>query len=88
MKSLLNNMAEDGLMVIPPAEVSRLFDAMELSNPYSFLEALQARFLNTELAPQRLATLSDFLKTRSPLEEMDIRKAIRLIMCTPEYQLT
>jgi hypothetical protein len=40
------------------------------------------------LQPPRLASLSDFLKSRSPLEETDIRKAIRLIMCTPEYQLT
>jgi hypothetical protein len=54
----------------------------------SFLAALQARFLNAELKPQRLASFNEFLKSRSPLEEADIRKAIRLIMCTPEYQLT
>ncbi len=61
---------------------------MDLSNPDSFLDALQARFLNAQLAPKRLDSLTEFLKSRSPIEEMDIRKAIRLVMCTPEYQLT
>jgi hypothetical protein len=61
---------------------------MDRSNPIEFLEALQARFLNADLNPLRKATMADFLKSRSPLEEADIRKAIRLIMCTPEYQLT
>jgi len=88
MKSVMNSMAEDGLMQISPANVSALFSPADLSNPYSFLAALQARFLNTELKPQRLASFNDFLKSRSPIEETDIRKAIRLIMCTPEYQLT
>jgi uncharacterized protein (DUF1800 family) len=88
MRGLLNGMAEDGLMQIAPNDVSTLFTAIDLSNPISFLEALQARFLNAELNPQRMASFTDFLKTRSPIEESDVRKAIRLIMCTPEYQLT
>jgi len=88
MKSLMNAMAEDGLMVIAPADVRSLFSTMELSDPMNFLAALQARFLNAELRPQRAASLADFLKSRSPLEDADIRKAIRLVMCTPEYQLT
>jgi len=88
MKGLMNTVAEDGLLQLSPADVSTLFTPADLSTPDGFLEALQTRFLNAELKPQRLASLSDFLKSRSPLEESDIRKAIRLIMCTPEYQLT
>jgi uncharacterized protein (DUF1800 family) len=88
MKGLMNNMSEDGLLQTSPVDVSGLFSASDLSSPYSFLAALQARFLNAELAPQRLASFNDFLKSKSPLEETDVRKAIRLIMCTPEYQLT
>ncbi|HEV3272042.1 MAG TPA: DUF1800 domain-containing protein [Candidatus Methylacidiphilales bacterium] len=88
MKGVLNNMAEDGLLQTSPTDVSALFSTFALSNPYSFLNALQARFLNAQLAPQRMASFNDFLKSKSPLEETDIRKAIRLIMCTPEYQLT
>jgi len=88
MRGLMSSLAEDGLMEIAPANVSALFTPIDLSNPYSFLDALQARFLNAELKPQRLASFTEFLKSRSPIEETDVRKAIRLIMCTPEYQLT
>jgi uncharacterized protein (DUF1800 family) len=88
MRGLMNSLSEDGLMEIAPANVSALFTAGDLSSPYSFLDALQARFLNAELKPQRLASFTEFLKSRSPIEETDVRKAIRLIMCTPEYQLT
>ena len=88
MHGLMSEMAEDGVMVIPPADVTSLFTAADLTTPYAFLDALQERFLNTQLGPQRLSSLTDFLKSRSPIEETDIRKAIRLVMCTPEYQLT
>jgi hypothetical protein len=88
MRSMLNSISPDGLMEIEPANVMALFTPIDLATPYNFLAALQARFINSELKPQRLASLTDFLKSRSPIEESDVRKAIRLIMCTPEYQLT
>ena len=88
MKNVMNTMSDDGLMQLSPANIGPLFGPMDLSDPQNFLDALQERFLNAQLKPQRLASLNDFLKSRSPLEESDIRKAIRLIMCTPEYQLT
>jgi uncharacterized protein (DUF1800 family) len=88
MRNMLNNISPDGLMDIEPANVMALFTPIDLATPYNFLAALQARFINSQLKPQRLSSLSDFLKSRSPLEETDIRKSIRLIMSTPEYQLT
>jgi uncharacterized protein (DUF1800 family) len=87
MRGLMNNLHEDGLMEIAPADVNSLFSPSDLADTSNFLDALQARFLNAELGPQRLSSLTDFLQSKSPLEETDIRKAIRLIMCTPEYQL-
>jgi hypothetical protein len=88
MAGVLHDISEDGLLQIAPAPVLTLFTEPELSTPDNFLTALQGRFLSAPLKPQRLAPLADFLKSRSPLEETDVRKAIRLIMCTPEYQLT
>jgi uncharacterized protein (DUF1800 family) len=88
MRGLLNSISEDGLMTITPADVTSLFTPIDLATPQNFLEALQTRFINSELKPQREASLADFLKSRSPIEDADMRKAIRLIMCTPEYQLT
>ena len=88
MKGMMNSISEDGLLQTAPTNVSALFSPMDLATTDGFLNALQARFINSELKPQRLDPLRDFLKTRSPIEEADVRKSIRLIMCTPEYQLT
>jgi hypothetical protein len=89
MQGIINSsLSEDNIMDIPPVDVVTLFSSFDLQDPDQFLAALESRFLNDTLRPQRRDTLRDFLKSRSPLEEADIRKAIRLIMCTPEYQLT
>jgi hypothetical protein len=89
MKFVLNGVDDaGGLLEAPPPNVAALFTPVELSNADRFLEALQARFLNGTLRPARLDPLHDFLKTRSPIQEADIRKSVRLIMSTPEYQLT
>jgi uncharacterized protein (DUF1800 family) len=89
MVSLMNHVEdEDSLLQMPPASVAGLFSAPEVATPDAFLAALQKRFLNGKLEGPRLASLHDFVKAKSPLQEIDIRKAIRLIMSTPEYQLT
>jgi hypothetical protein len=89
MKSVLNLVDDpDGLLEAPPPNVAALFTPTELSNGDQFLDALQARFLNGTLRPARLDPLRDFLKNKSPIAEADIRKCVRLVMATPEYQLT
>jgi len=75
-------------MAMDAADVAPLFSPADLATPESFLAALQARFINDKLKPESLAPLTDFLKTRFPIQEVDIRKAIRLLMSTPEYQVT
>jgi uncharacterized protein (DUF1800 family) len=86
--SLVNSTLADHLMEIAPTNVTPLFTPIDLADTQNFLTALQSRFINSDLKPQRQSVLAEFLKSRSPLEENDIRKAIRLIMCMPEYQLT
>ena len=91
MQGVLNSMSDDnheGLLQIAPADVRSLFTTLDLSTPDNFLNALQARFLNADLQSNRLDSMRDFIKTRSPIEDSDIRKSIRLLMSTPEYQLT
>jgi hypothetical protein len=88
IRNIVSGTQEDGLLRIAPASVMNLFTAADLATADSFLAALQARFLNGSLNPVRLASLQEFLKPRFPLQEADIRKSIRLLMSTPEYQLT
>jgi hypothetical protein len=90
VRGIMNGIDQDGnaLLEIAPADVTTLFSTLDLSSADNFLTALQARFLNGELQPQRLNPIHDFLATRSPIADPDIRKAVRLLMSTPEYQLT
>jgi uncharacterized protein (DUF1800 family) len=88
MHGFANSIENDGLLQMGPAPVLQLFTAAELAAPDSFLTALQARFLNGALNPLRLASMREFVQAHTPLQEPDIRKAIRLLMTTPEYQLT
>jgi len=88
LRGQMRSIDPDGLMQISPAPVASLFTPNQLASPETFLDALQARFLNDTLRSQRLEALRSFLQTRDPIEEADIRKSIRLLMSTPEYQLT
>jgi uncharacterized protein (DUF1800 family) len=88
VRGLQHSLSDDGIALLAPSNVMPLFSPIDLATPQNFLTALEARFLNGGLKPQREGPLADFLKSRSPLEDADVRKAIRLIMCTPEYQLT
>ena len=45
-------------------------------------------FETLEHVDEQEATLREFLDSKQKLEESDIRDAIRLVMSTPEYQLT
>jgi uncharacterized protein (DUF1800 family) len=88
MRGLANSIQNDGLLQTGPAQVQQLFTPDQLATPDTFLTALQGRFLNGTLNPLRLASMREFAQGHLPLQEPDIRKAIRLLMSTPEYQLT
>lgn len=88
MRQTLGEMEKDALLQTLPPDVHSLFTTPELGDPNSFLAAVEKRFLSIPLKPQRRDPIRDFLKTRSPLEDVDIRQTIRLVMSTPEYQLT
>jgi hypothetical protein len=49
--------------------------------------ALQHRLLQTSLKVDQVKALGEFLSVRGKLNDTDIRAAIRLVMCTPEYQV-
>jgi uncharacterized protein (DUF1800 family) len=76
------------LDTIGPASVMNLFTPAQLSHPDQLLAALQDRFLHGPIKPERLKPLRDFLASKPQIDEPSLRKAIRLVMCTPEYQLT
>jgi len=60
----------------------------ERANKDRLVAALQHRLLQSALKDDQAKALGDFLSARGRLSDADIRTAIRLVMCTPEYQVT
>lgn len=68
-------------------EPEKLFSAEERHMKDKFIAALERRFLQAELKPSQKQALREFLDARGPLDTEDMLGGIRLIMCTPDYQL-
>ena len=68
--------------------VSQILTEEEQSDKDKLIAALEKRLLQTKLKTDQIQALREFLAGVEPLDERAIRGAIRLVMCTPEYQLT
>jgi len=68
--------------------VERILTVEERADKERLVAALEKRLLQTRLKTKQEQTLREFLETKTTLTESDIRNAIRLVMSTPEYQLT
>ncbi len=79
-----NNLAKKMAVV----DVSKILSPEERSSKELLIPALEKRFLQAKLKGKQAQALRDFLDGRGELDDQDIRHTIRLIMSTPEYQLT
>jgi len=70
------------------ADPTKLFTEKERGNKEALVAALGKRFLQSKLKPKQEQTLREFLASRGALDDNDIFGAIRLVMSTPEFQLT
>jgi len=69
-------------------DVTKLFTEAERQDKDALIVALERRLLQGKLKKKQERTLRDFLEAKADLDESEIRDAIRLVMSTPEYQLT
>jgi uncharacterized protein (DUF1800 family) len=69
-------------------DVNRIVTDSERADKGKLIVALEKRFLQATLSKKQREVLQDFLDSRGTLNDDDVRHAIRLIMSTPEYQLT
>ncbi|HEU5124672.1 MAG TPA: DUF1800 domain-containing protein [Verrucomicrobiae bacterium] len=68
--------------------VEKILTVEERSDKDQLLTALEKRLLQSTLKENQRQAVRDYLSSKGELDESDIRGAIRLIMSTPEYQLT
>ncbi len=69
-------------------KVDKILTKAERENKEALLVALEKRLLQSRLKGKQEKTLRDFLDAKGELDESEIRETIRLIMSTPEFQLT
>jgi len=86
----INMAVERRLRNIPvrSVDVAKLFTEGERNDKEKLIAALERRLLQDKLKPKQEKVLRDFLDSKSELSNETIRDAIRLIMSTPEFQLT
>jgi uncharacterized protein (DUF1800 family) len=69
-------------------DVNKIFTEQERTDKEMLIAALEKRLLQANLKGKQERTLREYLDGKKDLDENDIRDAIRLVMCTPEYQVT
>lgn len=73
---------------VRPVDVNKLLIAEDRSDKTKLVAALEKRLLQGKLKEKQEKTLRDYLDSQSSLNQDVILNAIRLMMSTPEYQLT
>jgi uncharacterized protein (DUF1800 family) len=73
---------------IEGVNVDRIFTEHERTDKESLIAALEKRLLQSKLKDKQEKALRQYLDTKVELSNNDIRDAIRLVMSTPEYQVT
>jgi uncharacterized protein (DUF1800 family) len=68
--------------------VEKILTPEERADKDSLVAALEHRLLQSPLKGKQEATLHDFLDSKEELNDADILTVIRLMMSTPEYQVT
>jgi len=66
----------------------KLFTQEQWADKEALIAALEKRLLQGKLKPLQEKTLRDYLAEQGELRPGHVRDAIRLVMATPEYQLT
>jgi uncharacterized protein (DUF1800 family) len=72
----------------PRVDVKKIFSEPERADKEALIAALEKRLLQSRLKATQERALREYLDSQGELDEGDILGAIRLVMSTPEYQLT
>jgi uncharacterized protein (DUF1800 family) len=76
---------------IPPGvrvNASQLFPDDLRATKEKLADALQQRFLQRKLRPEHESSLLAYLDAQGEIDDLDVLHAIRLVLSTPEFQLT
>jgi uncharacterized protein (DUF1800 family) len=69
-------------------DLEKILTPAERNSKDTLVISLQHRLLQSVLRSDQEQALREFLDSKTQLGDADIQTAIRLVMCTPEYQVT
>ena len=69
-------------------EAEKILTPEERADKGQLVASLQHRLLQSTFSNQQDQALRDFLDSRPKLNDTDIRNVVRLVMSTPEYQVS
>ena len=69
-------------------DVAKILTPEERQDKGTIVAALEMRLFQTSLNGSQEQTLRDFLDSKTKMTDADILTAIRLMMSTPDYQVT
>lgn len=72
---------------VQAADPKKIFTPDERRSPATLLVAVERRFLNAPLREKERAALRDYLAAHPEPDDRALQGLIRLVMCTPDYQL-
>jgi hypothetical protein len=68
--------------------VARILTPDERASKDMIVASIQRRLLQADLSDDQREALHEFLDSRTQLTDADILTVIRLVMATPDYQVT
>jgi uncharacterized protein (DUF1800 family) len=77
-----------GRLAVTGVNLDRIVKPGEQRDADALIPALEDRLLQSRLTPKQEEALRNYLGTRQPLSRQDLLGAIRLVMSTPDYQVT
>lgn len=69
-------------------KVEKILTPEERNNNHTIIASLQNRLFQSDLKKDQQEALQEFLDSKNKMSDADILTAIRLMMSTPEYQVT
>jgi uncharacterized protein (DUF1800 family) len=87
-KKRIAERANQAANMLRPANVSDIITDSERGDKAKVMATLEKQFIQSQLTEAHRQVLRDYLEPLNELTDQDIRHAIRLLMSTPEYQVT
>lgn len=87
-KSSKLKQGKSGVQLPAPVKAAAVVPPDQWKDKKTLVSSLERRLLLQPLSAQQRQALTEYLDSQAEIDETDVLHTIRMIMCTPEFQLT